>query len=120
MKNVTPVNLEELARKYPISKEDKDRFLAIKENANRLGNCKQHFFPELPKEWHVRSKVLCPHCQGYMDLVNVHTYVAGFIAAGGTPTDIVPEWYDAFDPDNKMVAGDGFKGTGDEQATTGE
>lgn len=106
MKDVTPIDLQKVAEKYPMTQADKDRFLAIKENANRLGNCKKHFFPNLPKEWHFNTKVHCPNCDGHMDLVNIHTYVCGYMAGGGAaPTDIVPEWFDALDPEGKFVDG---------------
>jgi len=72
--------------------EIRDRIL---ENRRRIDGCKQHTFRPfsamLPQHM-FGQKHECLNCGGKINGEDILTYVQGYIAAGGDPTDIVPDW----------------------------
>lgn len=67
-------------------------FDEIKENRQRLDNCKLHHFPTLPKPLEITSKFDCSNCGGRIGHQEASAYTRGYAAAGGDPNEIIPGW----------------------------
>lgn len=68
----------------------------VQANSRRLRNCDRHRFPHV-ETWPKGAlgddrKITCSRCNGWMDRVYIPTYLAGYRAAGGDVTDVVPGW----------------------------
>lgn len=75
-----------------IFQSDKELFASIRANNRRWESCPRHYFPHQPDGYKFGEKVTCDHC-GYSDrMMNVGLYIRGYVAAGGNPADVMPDW----------------------------
>lgn len=93
------------------AKEMRKKFDAIKDNQRRLDACPKHRFPEWPEILSMGTKFTCEHCKAYIDAIHAYSYVMGYKAAGGEPSDVIPTWYETFGKGQQaksIVKGDHF------------
>ena len=62
----------------------------VKANRARLDACPRHAFAPLPVK--IGQPVTCTVCSGTLGLVDVSYYIRGFVAAGGDPNVVWPNW----------------------------
>ena len=80
----------------PRSTTDRIDFAAlweqVKSNNRRLDVCPRHFFPHRPAGYRIGQKLRCVHCEGEITLTDAGNYLRGYVAAGGDPADVWPDW----------------------------
>ncbi len=64
----------------------------VKENNRRLDACSRHHFPHQPDGYRIGQKLQCCHCRGEVSLTDAGNYLRGYVAAGGSPGDVMPDW----------------------------
>ena len=64
----------------------------IQERNRRSCACPRHFYPHKPEGYRIGEKVKCDLCGIEAGLVNVGDYIRGYMAAGGDPADVMPDW----------------------------
>lgn len=64
----------------------------VKERNRRWAACPRHFFPHQPDGYRLGVKIACQHCGVEAGLREIGEYIRGYIAAGGDPTDVMPDW----------------------------
>lgn len=63
----------------------------IRENQNKLDNCKRHKFIIEPP-FKLGQKFTCHNCGGTTDGPKMYAYIQGYEAAGGNANDICEEY----------------------------
>lgn len=68
----------------------------IRDNRDKLDNCKAHNFGDVPLPFTFGMKFTCANCGGEMKAVDAFRYIQGFEAAGGNPNKVLqgyrPDW----------------------------
>lgn len=73
--------------------EDSEALLArIRANQDKLDACPKHLFDLGEPPYSIGQRHTCLNCGGVEKLTAIGDYVRGYIAAGGNPNDIVPNW----------------------------
>jgi hypothetical protein len=64
----------------------------VKENNRKWRRCPKHFFPHKDGVYGLRAKATCANCGAWADLSAVMDYTRGYVAAGGDPNDVFPDF----------------------------
>lgn len=64
----------------------------IVERNRRSCACPRHFYPHDPEGYRIGQKVQCAHCGVNASLTEIGSYLRGYMAAGGNPADVMPDW----------------------------
>lgn len=64
----------------------------IKSNREALLSCARHAFPKRGPTYRLGEKLKCTRCGGLMSLPDAASYMRGYVAHGGSATDIIPDW----------------------------
>lgn len=67
----------------------------VRQNLARRDACPRHRFPARGATYVMGEKLTCEVCGSQMKLTEVGQYIRGFVAAGGTATDVMPDWTEA-------------------------
>jgi hypothetical protein len=67
-------------------------FAQIKERNRAWSKCAKHHFPHRESGYKLGEKITCVNCGVDASLRDIGEYIRGYIAAGGNPTDIMPDW----------------------------
>ena len=70
---------------------------AIQARVRREQACQKHRFEIGPGPYSMGVKYQCAHCGAQKRMFEIGDYVRGYIAAGGDPRDVCPEWKDTPD-----------------------
>jgi hypothetical protein len=62
------------------------------ERRRRLDECPRHHFPHQAGGYVLGAKVRCDRCGGDLRLSDIGLYLRGYVAAGGNPDDVMPDW----------------------------
>lgn len=62
----------------------------VRENQARLDSCPKHSFSGEVAAF--GKKLLCASCGGMLGIVEIGMYIKGYVAAGGDPVEVWPEW----------------------------
>jgi hypothetical protein len=76
-------------------------FDQVKAYTARRNACPRHYFPPLGRPYTLGERLLCAHCVTEFRLHEAGTYLRGYIAAGGDPADVWPDYVN-----NAEVVGD--------------
>jgi hypothetical protein len=64
----------------------------IRERNQRWSDCPRHFFPHKPDGYRIGEKIRCANCGVEGELRMIGEYIRGYMAHGGDPADIMPDW----------------------------
>lgn len=64
----------------------------VRENSAKIKGCQRHYFPAKGSNYRLGEKVTCANCGGLMSLTDIGSYLRGYIAAGGSSADVMPDW----------------------------
>lgn len=64
----------------------------IQERNRRACACQRHHFPHNPDGYRLGQKHTCIRCEVPFGLVDIGHYIRGYMAAGGNPADVMPDW----------------------------
>lgn len=65
---------------------------AIQERVARTRACPKHRFEIGPGPFSMGVKYACVHCGAQKRMYEIGDYVQGYVAAGGDPKDVCPDW----------------------------
>lgn len=64
----------------------------VQDRTRKWHACPRHFFPPQQDGYRVGQRIACKHCGVAANLREIGDYVRGYIAAGGDPSDVMPDW----------------------------
>lgn len=68
--------------------EINDLFVKVQENQRRLNGCPRHNFGAVVLVSSISAKWTCQVCGGEMSISDIRLYAAGYVAHGGTESDV--------------------------------
>lgn len=75
----------------------KDDIAEIKERVRREQNCPRHLYKIGPGPYGLGTYYICAHCGSRRRMFEIGQYLRGYVAAGGNPKDVCPDWKEPSD-----------------------